>query len=271
MWTYAALVLEPARTARRRLRDSRPTVDDPHVLAMAAERGPGLGPYYSERLDGPRLLEKPSEHDHLVEEFDRLSEAYDSYVRPFSTPLFDEAIQVLTPLITADARLLDAGCGPGRELKRMARLVPDGEVVGVDLAEGMVVSAYRAARASGLDNTAFVQADVGDLPSDFEGRFDVVYNCLAHHHYPAPAQAAASVFRSLRPGGCYAVVDPGPLWFVTLSSPMAQLADPGWIGFHTPEEFEQLFTEAGLVDFRWFDLLPGFGLALGRRPLSSAD
>ncbi len=269
MWAYAALVLEPARAARRGVGGSRP-VDDPHVLTMATERGAGLGPYFSERLSGPRLLEKPSEHDHLVEEFDRLSEAYDSYVRPFSTPIFDEAMQVLAPLVTPDARLLDAGCGPGRELKRMARLVPQGEVVGVDLAEGMVLSAYRAARAAGLDNTAFVQADVGDLPPDFEGRFDLVYNCLAHHHYPEPAKAAESVFRSLRPGGCYAVVDPGPLWFVTLSSPMAQLSDPGWIGFHTPEQFESLFTDAGLADFRWFDLLPGFGLALGRRPDSAS-
>lgn len=262
MWSYAALVLEPARLVRR----ATAAEPDPGLVRSAERRGPGLGPLFSRRHDGPQLLAEPTEHDHLVEEFDRLSEAYDAYVRPFSTPIFAEATRVLSPLLTPDVRVLDAGCGPGRELRSLARLVPDGEVVGVDLAAGMVVSAYRGARAAGLDNTAFVQADVGALPSAFDGQFDLAYNCLAHHHYPEPQDAAAGVFRSLRPGGTYAVVDPGPAWFVALSSTLSKAADPGWVGFHTPPQFASLFAAAGFVEFRWFDLLPGFGLAVGRKP-----
>ncbi|MEP7054068.1 MAG: methyltransferase domain-containing protein [Actinomycetota bacterium] len=262
MWSWSAFVLEPARAVRV----ASGKGPDPQLVAIADERGPGLGPMFSRTLTAPRLLSEATDHDHLVAEFDRLSEVYDSYVRPFSTPVFATAIDVLRPLITSDARLLDAGCGPGRELRAMARLVPDGEVVGVDLAAGMVVSAYEGARAAGLDNTAFVQSDVGDLPADFEGAFDGVYNCLAHHHYPEPAAAAAGILRCLRPGGWYAVIDPGPAWFVALSSTLSKLADPGWIGFHTPAEFAQLFGAAGFVNFSWHDLLPGFGLALGMRP-----
>ena len=107
-----------------------------------------------------------------------------------------------------DARLLDAGCGSGRELAR-SRLVPDGEVVGIDLAAGMVTAAHRAARAHGLDNTAFFQADVGDLPAEFTGAFDLVYSCLAHHHYPDPAAATSEVLRCLRPGGALLRRRPG--------------------------------------------------------------
>jgi SAM-dependent methyltransferase len=256
MWWWSALVLEPAR-ARRAM--------SPPVLLSPGPR-PGLGPRFSRSLTAPRLLDEPTEHDHLVVEFDRISEVYDAYVRPFSTPIFAEALRVLRPLLPPDARVLDAGCGPGRELKAVARLVPQGEVVGVDLAAGMVGSAHRAARAAGLDNTAFVQADVGNLPDDFAGAFDLVYNCLAHHHYPEPAAAAAGVLKCLRPGGAYAVVDAGPAWMATLAAPLSRVADPGWVGFHTPDEFTSLLSGVGFVDAQWVDLLPGFGIALARAP-----
>lgn len=261
MWWYSATVLQPAQM---RLRGNRQPRSLPGAADLAPPR-PGLGPRFCLEQGKPVLLDRPTEHDHLVAEFDRLSEAYDAYVRPFSTPIFEEALAVLGPLLAPDARVLDAGCGPGRELRRVAGRVPDGEVVGVDLAAGMIISAYRAARAAGLDNTAFVQADVGELPRQFDGQFDLVYNCLAHHHYPDPLAAATSVRQALRPGGIYAVIDPGPSWYIALSSPLARLSDPGWAGFHTPEQFRELLTTAGFTRTSWLGLLPGFGLCIGKR------
>ena len=145
-------------------------------------------------------------------------------------------------------------------------MVPDGEAVGIDLAAGMVNAAHRAARAKAFDNTAFFQADVGDLPAEFTDRFDLVYSCLAHHHYPDPPAATREIFRALRPGGYYMVIDAGPDWFVESASPLALWADPGWIGFHTPEEFISLFSEAGFQNAGWIDLLPGFGIACAEKP-----
>ena len=55
-----------------------------------------------------------------------MAEAYAGFVQPFSRPIFDEALEVLRRYIGPDARVLDAGCGPGRELQRVARLVPAG-------------------------------------------------------------------------------------------------------------------------------------------------
>ncbi len=265
MWSYAAGVLYPAQALKRAGVPvaSRVLGDDPEGLPLR-----GLGPYFSARQDDPVLLDRETEHDHLVEDFDRIADVYDAFVQPFSRPIFDEALRVMRGWLGPRSRVLDAGCGPGRELRQVARLVAEGEVVGVDLAAGMVKAAMRGARAAGLDNCAFFQADVGELPRTFTGKFDLVYNCLAHHHYPDPRRAAAGVHRCLRPHGVYCIVDPGPSWYTRLSAPLARWADPGWIGFHTPEQFRELLDEAGFARSAWIELLPGFGLAVGQKGAS---
>ena len=262
MWSYAQTVLAPAQALKR---SGVSVVAPPEGDEPVDVPAPGLGPRFSAEHDRPVLLESATAHDALVAEFDRMGEVYEAFVRPFSTPIFDEAVAVLEGWLSPDARLLDAGCGAGRELRRMARLVPDGEVVGVDLAGGMVTAAHRAARAHGLDHCAFFQADVGDLPAEFTDAFDLVYSSLAHHHYPEPAAAAASIHRALRPGGVYCVIDPGPAWFNALSAPLARYADPGWVRFHSPAEFRELFRGAGFARTSWRELLPGFGLAMGQK------
>jgi ubiquinone/menaquinone biosynthesis C-methylase UbiE len=262
MWSYAATVLQPAQ-ALKRAGLLTGLARDGDLPEIGDRRG--LGPHFSRLHAAPVFLGRATAHDHLVDEFDRMAEVYDAFVQPFSRPIFDEALDEMRAFLPPGARVLDAGCGAGRELLRVARAVPEGEVVGVDLAAGMVRTAQAAARAGGLDHCAFFQADVTDLPAAFAGAFDLVYNSLAHHHYPDPPAAAASILRALRPGGVYCVVDPGPEWYTKLSAPIARWADPGWIGFHTPDGFRALFRDAGFARTAWIDLLPGFGLAVGQK------
>ena len=116
-------------------------------------------------------------------------------------------------------------------------------------------------------NCAFFQGDVGNLPSAFSDKFDVVYSCLAHHHFPDPGAAATGALRSLRAGGVYCIVDPGPAWFNVISAPLGRMADPGWIGWNTPDQFRTLLEDAGFTRGCWIPLLPGFGLAVGQKAL----
>jgi SAM-dependent methyltransferase len=262
LWWYAASVLYPAAVLRRSgARIVGPPVGDlPERLPLR-----GSGRYFADRCPEPVMLDEPNRNRHLVEDFDRLAQLYEVLVRPFSTPIFDAALDVMRGYLASDSRVLDAGCGPGRELRRVAALVPEGEAIGIDLAAGMVTVAHQEARARRLDNCAFFQADAGDLPADFTERFDVVYSSLAHHHFPDPDAAAANVLRCLRPGGVYCVIDPGPAWFNTLSAPLGRMADPGWIGWKTPNEFRSMLGAAGFARTCWIPLLPGFGLAVGQK------
>lgn len=57
-------------------------------------------------------------------------------------------------------RVLDLACGPGNLTRRIAALIrPNGEVVGVDLAPGMIARA----RASGIANATFEVMDIEEL------------------------------------------------------------------------------------------------------------
>lgn len=262
LWWYAASVLYPAKALKRGGVGliGRPVGDAPEALPRA-----GAGRHFSDQAASPVLLDAPTRNGHLVEDFDRLARFYETLVRPFSTPIFDEALAVIRGYLAPDSRVLDVGCGPGREVRRVAHVVPRGEVVGVDLAAGMVGAAHRSTRGRALDNCAFFQADVGDLPEEFTEKFDLVYSALAHHHFPDPPAAARTVLRCLRSGGVYCVIDPGPAWFNALSAPLGRLADPGFIGWKTPEEFRRLLGDAGFARTCWIPLLPGFGLALGQK------
>ena len=262
LWWYSASVLYPARALRRHgIRVVGPPAGEPPRRLPRR----GLGRHFSVHHTAPVLLDEPARNGHLVEEFDRLAWLYETLVRPFSTPIFDQALEVIREYLAPDSRVLDVGCGPGRELRRIASFVPRGEVVGIDLAAGMITAAHASTRRRGLDNCAFFQADAGDLPRAFSRRFDVVYSCLAHHHFPDPTAAATNVLRCLRRGGVYCVIDPGPAWFNRISAPLGWLADPGWIGWKTPEEFRTLLAGAGFARVCWFPLLPGFGLAVGQK------
>jgi SAM-dependent methyltransferase len=264
MWSYAGNAFYPVQQLRRSGVLPKRTVAGDLPLAAADE---GLGRRFSSDGGRPVLLARESPNGPLVAEFDRMAEIYALHTEFFSQPIFDEALDEMRRFLPPRARVLDAGCGVGHELQRVARLLPEGEVVGLDLSAGMIQAAWSDARAHGFENCAFFQADVAALPAELDGQFDLVFSSLAHHHYPDPAGATSSVLRVLRPGGVYCVIDAGPDWFVKLGSEIARHGDPGWIGFHTPEQFRALFATGGFERTAWVDLLPGFGMAVGQKPL----
>jgi ubiquinone/menaquinone biosynthesis C-methylase UbiE len=261
LWYYAATVLYPSLPLKQAgLYRPRHVGERPPLPSSN-----GLGVHYSRLHPFAVLLEeRPPGYD-LVDGFDQVAGEYESYIEPFSGPVIKEALKVMRPYLTPSSRLIDTSCGAGTESTLLATLVPEGEVVAADLAADMVQTTFTRARSAGIGNMAFFQADVSRLPANFGGMFDGTFCSLAFHHYPDPPAATRELHRVLRPGGYAFVVDAGPAWFKLMSSWLAKWADPGWIAFHTDDEFEILFREAGFSHFHWEELLPGLALVIAMK------
>jgi ubiquinone/menaquinone biosynthesis C-methylase UbiE len=101
-------------------------------------------------------------------------------------------------------RILDIACGPGNLSARLAELVfPGGEVVGVDLAPGMI----ERARARALPNARFEVMDMERL--DFaDASFDAVTCGHGLQFAPRLDRALGEARRVLRPGSRFAASVP---------------------------------------------------------------
>jgi SAM-dependent methyltransferase len=108
--------------------------------------------------------------------------------------------------VPRDAKCLDLGCGGGDVSVELARLAPDGQVLGIDL-DGTELELARAeAAAAGIDNVEYRTADVMEPPQDAQ-RYDLVYVRFLLTHLTDPAGALDNVMAQLAPGGVVVVED----------------------------------------------------------------
>jgi ubiquinone/menaquinone biosynthesis C-methylase UbiE len=67
--------------------------------------------------------------------------------------------------VRAGDKVVDAGCGFGDTAIQLARLVgPTGSVLGIDCCEGFLQYGRQDAKAAGLKNVTFLEADVQSHP-----------------------------------------------------------------------------------------------------------
>lgn len=105
-------------------------------------------------------------------------------------------------------RVLDAGCGRGRILNRLAELYPNSRFVGMDLSQEAVAHARAEAARVGLTNVEFVAADLSTFDRSADaGAFDLITTFDAIHDQAQPLNVLKGIHRALKPDGVYLMQD----------------------------------------------------------------
>jgi SAM-dependent methyltransferase len=144
-------------------------------------------------------------------------------------------------------QILEIGFGPGTLIERLARLVPDGFVAGIDPSETMLAQAMARNRATIEAGRVDLRlAGISAIPSA-DGRFDVVCTVNTIYFWPNPAEDLAELRRVLRGGGQ-----------VVITFRVKRLRDGRWVvsagtpAFrdHSLRGVRELLRQAGFEDIR---------------------
>ncbi|MBT5895653.1 MAG: class I SAM-dependent methyltransferase, partial [Rhodospirillaceae bacterium] len=100
----------------------------------------------------------------------------------------------------ATPRILVAGCGTGKQAMDAATQYKDAQVTAIDISRASLGYARRMAAADGVDNIAFMAADIMALGA-WEARFDLVESSGVLHHLQDPEAGWRNLCGLLAPGG----------------------------------------------------------------------
>ena len=102
-------------------------------------------------------------------------------------------------------KVIDAGCGFGDTAIQLARLVgPAGSVLAVDCCDGFLAYGRQDAKAAGITNVTFLEADVQAYP--FQPVHDFCFSRFGTQFFENPVAGLRNMRATLKPGGVMTMV-----------------------------------------------------------------
>ena len=99
---------------------------------------------------------------------------------------------------TADAKILDIGCGEGI-FPELATKLTDAKYLGLDISQ----EAVRRAKLKGIRNTEFISGDAMEFES--AEKFDVIMSAGAIHHFADAVELLKHQSQFLKPDGVFVI------------------------------------------------------------------
>ena len=167
----------------------------------------------------------------------------------------------------AGERVLDIGCGCGASTLEFARAVgPAGRVTALDISGPMLAEAEARARAAGIANVDWRQADAATAALD---GFDLLVSNFGLMFFGDPVAAFANLRRAASPGArmafvCWRPLTENPWMEVPMRAvsphvpprPKADPDSPGMFAFADPQRVSHVLTAAGCAVNRRRSLEP---------------
>ena len=142
----------------------------------------------------------------ITRRYDRLAHIIPLFDWLFFQPPGFRAKAVARLNLKPGDRVLEIGCGTGRNLTHLRKAVgAEGCVIGVDLSRGMLSKAGALCRRNKWNNVELVEGDAGEFtaPEPFDGvMFGLSYNTIPHH-----LAVLHRGWSQLRPGGRLVIMD----------------------------------------------------------------
>lgn len=179
--------------------------------------------------------------------YNQIAHLYDEPIRDHAVdPNLLAYLEERPALNPVEMRVLDVGCGTGKQLTANSSQFPEMKLIGLDLFAGML----NIARKRGPE-IAWVQGNSAYLPFAAH-TFHYACSQFAYAHFLKKAQMVQELYRVLKPGGRFVMtnIDPWYMenWAIYYYFPNAKALDEQ--DFLPVESFTALMEEAGFTDLQ---------------------
>lgn len=100
---------------------------------------------------------------------------------------------------------LDVACGTGKIIHILSPKFPESKFLGLDFSEAMLREAIK--NQPRTNNVQFQIGSVTKLPAE-DNAYDLVICTEAFHHFMFPDETLEEIYRVLKPGGMFLLIDP---------------------------------------------------------------
>ena len=194
----------------------------------------------------------------IVKEFDQKAVSYEcNRLSEWYKAQGEEVLKGIDPHIKY-GHILDVGCGTGWLLRKFLQKFPDFTGVGIDISSAMIEVAAAKARLDSITKIKFLQSnwekdELRDRGLDFMSNPMTLITCVsAFHYFSNPYAALEKVYKVLKPGGQFLLLDRAKdgFLFTSMWNWLHRFVVRDHVQFYQSAELEQLLEEVGFIDIK---------------------